>query len=345
MRKVHYFVEFLIVYSISLVVTPLAIMLHIIDIPNERKIHSMPIPKAGGLGIFIPFLIGLAWSISFHTIVNKPDDIIFAIITALFVIIGIIDDKVELKARYKLIFQVILSSISIASGFMFKNLGWFNIPATLLWYIGIINGINLIDGLDGLAAGIGLISSLTFGAIGLFINHPEIFIVSILLALGCFGFLIYNFHPAQIFMGDTGSLPLGYVLASLGIMISNASGHTVDLLLPGIVLCIPIYDFILAMVRRRINNKPLFAPDRSHFYNLLIDIYSIGHRNTVILIYAMCVIVSVIALIFLNSGIIFKLISTLCLVVIAVILTIKLGFVTTRKKSLELSCRKIIIYR
>lgn len=206
-----------------------------------------------------------------------------------------------------------------------------------------INGINLIDGLDGLAGGVGLISSLTFGIIGLLLNHSEIFMVSIFLASGCFGFLVYNFHPAKIFMGDTGSLPLGYALANIGIMVSNASGDPVNVLLPGIILCIPIYDTLLALVRRKLNGNPWFIPDRSHFYNLLVDIHGISHRNTVVFIYVMNVIIAVIALIFLYAGIIFKLLSTSCLLAVAAILTVKLRFIIIDKRHLKLSSRKVSV--
>lgn len=119
-----------IVFGISLAITPFAIKLHIIDIPSERKIHNKPIPKAGGLGIFIPFLTSMVWVTFFHNTPAKSDIIVFTIVIALFVIIGVIDDKLELKARYKLMLQILFSCISIASGLMFKNLGWFNIPVT-----------------------------------------------------------------------------------------------------------------------------------------------------------------------------------------------------------------------
>lgn len=328
------------VFGTSLIITPLAIKLHIIDTPNERKIHDKPVAKAGGLGIFIPFLIGMACLILFHKVVNRTDNLVFSIVTALFVIVGVIDDRVELKARYKLILQVSFSCISIAFGIIFKNLGRFNIPVTFLWYIGMINGINLIDGLDGLSGGIGFICALTFGIIGLLLNHSEIFMVSLFLAAGCLGFLVYNFYPAKIFMGDTGSLPLGYALASIGIIVSNASGFAVDFLLPGIVLCIPIYDTMLAMIRRKLNHKPLFEPDRNHFYNLLMDIHGISHRNTVVLIYAVNVVVSAVVLIFLRLGMIFKLLLVLLLITVAAVLTILLRFITVDKKCSDMQVSK-----
>lgn len=317
---------------VSLIIMPAVIKLNILDVPNERKIHNKPVPKAGGLGIFIPFLAGMIWFEFFHTKEITYQNITFIIITTMFVIIGVIDDKYELKARHKLILQMLFTCISMASGLMFRRFGWFNIPVTFLWYIGIINGINLIDGLDGLAGGLAVISSLGFGFIGLLLGYPEIFIFSSFLIAGCLGFLTYNFHPAKIFMGDTGSLPLGYILASMGILVSNADKGINSLLLPGFILAVPIYDTLLSMVRRKINGKPIFAPDRSHFYNLLMDVHGVGHRSTVIIIYAINVIFTVVSLLFLYTGISFKILMIMFAGTMIIILSVKFRFVATSKK-------------
>lgn len=276
---------------LSLIITPTAIKLNILDKPNYRKIHAKPIPKGGGIGIFISVLLLELNMFLFFKNYIMPDAFKFLTImlaTAVLMLVGIIDDKLELRSRVKLCIQIIAAILTLSSGIRFHT---FDIMAldlllTAAWIIGIVNAVNLIDGLDGLAAGIAVISCIGFSIVGYAYKDNEITMLSLIIIGGCLGFLKYNFRPARIFMGDTGSLPLGYNMAVIGILCENAINSKASIIVPIIMLGIPIYDTILTFVRRIINHKPIFQPDRSHFYNLIIDFKGIKHKDTVLIIYA-----------------------------------------------------------
>ena len=128
-------------------------------------------------------------------------------------IIGIIDDMIEMGAKLRFVLQLAVTTATIISGVGFEKWGWLNYPLTFFWFIGMINAVNLIDGLDGLAAGIAITACAGFGILGFLFNIPALIVIACILGAGCLGFLVFNIHPAKIFMGDTGSVPLGYILA------------------------------------------------------------------------------------------------------------------------------------
>ncbi len=326
--------ELVLAMLLSLLITPAAIKLGILDRPNYRKIHDKPIPRGGGIGIFIPVII-FEWMnfLFFKTTITLDAFKYFTILFVTFalMILGIIDDKYELGSKIKLFFQIIVTLLTLGSGLRFHT---FDIMAldlllTAVWIIGIINAVNLIDGLDGLAAGLAVISCAGFSVIGYAFGNKTIVLLSLLLIGGCLGFLKYNFRPARIFMGDTGSVPLGYNLAILGILCENAISGNASILIPVIMVGIPIYDTLLTVTRRVFNHKPIFLPDRSHFYNLMIDLKGVEHKRVVLIIYALNIALITIAGLLAFTGDIWRIVSAGIIIFAACLLSIRLGFIRT----------------
>lgn len=264
-----------------------------IDVPNEeRRIHKKPIPLMGGLSIYIAFVV---CSLYFSGFDKRVAGIVIG--GTLIVIMGIIDDIKELKPLPKLAVQIAAALIlicfdisvkSITVPFFTKggtlNVGYFGIPITLIWVVGITNAINLIDGLDGLACGIGLISSLTLFGVAIISGRDISVLLTVILAGACMGFLPYNFNPASIFMGDTGSQFLGFALAAISIQGAIKSAAAVAVAVPILALGLPIYDTLFSMVRRKINKKPMSQADRGHFHHRLLDL-GLTQRQAVYIMY------------------------------------------------------------
>lgn len=331
--------EFLFVFISTAVagvyLTRYAIKLNIIDSPNYRKIHTKPIPKAGGLGFVLPVLLIMIW---YNTIINdfqvKISDLIFFLTTIFLLILGILDDKYELNAKIKLIFQAFAAVLTVSVGMSFHLCGnyYVNYFISVVWIVGFINAMNLIDGLDGLAGGIGFIASAGILIFILQYLDKSMAITVVSLMGGLIGFLYWNRHPAKIFMGDTGSLPLGYMLAFLIIRTGNLIGGFGGAAISFFLVAIPIYDTLLSIVRRKLKHRPIFSPDRSHFYNLLMDRKGLSHKKTVYLIYAICTILVISALILNHIQLIYRYIFAIALLLAAVLASIKAGFLETDNK-------------
>lgn len=319
---------------LSLLITPAAKLLHITDKPNYRKIHDKPIPKAGGIGIFIPvLLLEMVLFLFFRTYIALDDFKYLTIVFVTFILTvdGLIDDKLELRPKLKLCIQIAVTALTLCSGIRFSTFGIkvLDMLLTAVWIIGIINAVNLIDGLDGLAAGVAAISCIGFGCIGYTFGNITITLLSLAIIGGCLGFLKYNFRPARIFMGDTGSVPLGYNLAVIGILCGNTISGKTSIVIPVIILWIPIFDTLLTVARRVINHKPLFKPDRSHFYNLLVDLKGMGHRSIVLMIYVANTALAGLSCILSVSGGIWRIVSVCIIMAAACLFSIKTGFIHT----------------
>ena len=289
----------------SILLTPLVKMLAIrigaVDTPNYRKVHARIMPRLGGLAIFGAFLIGY--------FILRPEDPTapFIILGALMIIItGVLDDMFEITAKAKLLGQLIAAGIVIYGGLDIDfiklpfggvlDFGYLNIPLTILWIVGITNAINLIDGLDGLAAGVSTIALITIAGMALMMGNAFVFAMASILAVSALGFLFYNFHPAKIFMGDTGALFLGFMIAVLALMgFKNIT--VISLVIPIIMLGVPISDTFFAIVRRYRMKQPLSAADKSHLHHCLLNV-GFTHRQTVLIIYALAAMFGVAALIF-----------------------------------------------
>ncbi len=222
-------------------------------------------------------------------------------------IVGIIDDMKDIPAKVKLCGQILAACIVVAFGvrvdFMTNifhgdifSLSIFSIPVTIIWIVAIINAVNLIDGLDGLAAGISIIAAATMAISGYASGQLLMASMAMILIGATLGFLRYNFHPAKIFMGDTGSMFLGYNLAVFAVLGVTKSFTALSLVTPILVLAIPILDTLFAIIRRKMNHKPIFKPDKHHLHHCLLN-YGFSHRDTVLIIYAVSAVLALCGLI------------------------------------------------
>ncbi|MBM7543074.1 glycosyltransferase family 4 protein [Amphibacillus cookii] len=295
---------FILALTITPIVKKIAFIIGAVDRPNNRKIHAKIMPRLGGLAIFSSFMIGFF-------IFNPDSPYVWSILIGAILItaIGIIDDVYELAARYKFFVQTISALVVVLGGVEITyvnlpfdyaiDLGYLSIPITVLWIVGITNAINLIDGLDGLAAGVSTIALITIAGLALSLSDMFVAFVSLLLIGSTLGFLVFNFHPAKIFMGDTGALFLGYMIGVLSVLgFKNAT--LFSLIVPIAILGVPILDTIFAIIRRVVHKKPLYAPDKMHLHHCLFNL-GFSHRQTVILIYAMSALFSIAGVIFNQS--------------------------------------------
>ena len=293
---VHAIIGFAVAFLVTVAVIPLVIKIafrfNIVDKPNhKRKVHNRVIPYLGGLAIFLGVVAGFFASGLYQ---QKLLSISFGAI--LIVITGLIDDKYDLPARFKLIAQIMVAIIVVRSGLIMIDvlnipffgrveLGFWGYILTVIWIVAITNAVNLIDGLDGLAAGISSIGIATIAVMAALGGKMMIFTLCLVLLGSTLGFLIYNFYPAKIFMGDTGSMFLGYSIAVFSVLGIYKSVTLFSLIVPITLLGVPIFDTIVAIFRRIRNGTPISAPDRGHLHHRLLDL-GLSQRKTVLIIYA-----------------------------------------------------------
>lgn len=288
-------ISFLVALLITPFVRKLAFKIGAVDVPKEeRKIHNKPMPRMGGFAIFIAFVLGVM--ISEGAITTTERGIIIG--ATVIVIGGILDDVLELKPRSKLSFQILASIILILHGIYinsitnpfsslsdgFININIFAIPMTIIWVVGVTNALNLIDGLDGLAAGVGFIASVTIYMVAILAERNSVATLTAILAGSILGFLPYNFNPASIFMGDTGSQLLGFLLAAISMEGAVKSATTFAIVVPILALGLPIYDTLFAVIRRKVNGKPIMEADRGHLHHRLLDL-GLSQKQSVLIMY------------------------------------------------------------
>lgn len=282
---------------ISLISTPgvikLAFKAGAVDVPkDERRIHNKPMPRMGGIAIYISFIIS---SMAFLRFDRGMIGILAG--GSIILIMGIIDDIRPVKALPKLIIQIAAALVLIYFGVTVKSVSipfiggdgsiyvkYMGIPITILWVVGITNAINLIDGLDGLACGICFISSMTLTIVSLISARYSSMYLTVILSGACLGFLPYNFNPARIFMGDTGSNFLGFILAAISIQGAIKSAAAVAVAVPILALGLPIYDTLFAMVRRKLNKMPIMEADKGHLHHKLLDL-GFTQKQSVLIMY------------------------------------------------------------
>ncbi|WP_404347850.1 undecaprenyl/decaprenyl-phosphate alpha-N-acetylglucosaminyl 1-phosphate transferase [Sutcliffiella horikoshii] len=333
--------SFMAAFITVLLVTPLVIKLaHKIgatDKPNHRKVHQKIMPRLGGLAIFIGVIAG-------YIVSGLYDERIYGITLGAIIIvtIGILDDMYELKARTKLIGQLLVAGVVVYTGLKIEfitipfvierfDLGWLAIPVTVLWIVGITNAINLIDGLDGLAAGISAIAIATL-AVMAGIAGKEMILTLCLIVLGStIAFLFYNFHPAKIFMGDTGALFLGYCISVFSLLGLYKSVTLFSFVIPIIILGVPIFDTAFAIIRRILNKQPISAPDKSHLHHRLLAI-GVSHRNTVLLIYVFGIFFSVCAVMLTSATFLGTILIMIALVITIQFIAEFVGIINVRHK-------------
>lgn len=298
------FIIVLVTFLASLVFTFISkiVAIHVgaLDIPNERSVHKVPIPLLGGLGIFLSFLLG-------YMIFAPKNTLMLSILISSFIIVllGIFDDLKPIKARYKLLIHILVAAIVVFYGNLvlgsFEIFGWildfgvFSPYVTMLIIVGIINAINLIDGLDGLCAGISSIYFLTIGIIALVMNKYDglDIILSFIMLGSTLGFLVYNFPPAKMFMGDTGSTFLGLMISVI-MLLGFKTVTITSLVIPGVLLVLPIVDTLFAIIRRAIHKKNIGAPDKEHIHHQLLK--HLSTRKTLLIIYFVDIVFSVLSI-------------------------------------------------
>jgi UDP-GlcNAc:undecaprenyl-phosphate GlcNAc-1-phosphate transferase len=307
---------FLLAAASSAVLTPLvrvlALRLGAVSNPGGRNVNERTVPRLGGIAIALGFLIPLATifpSESAVASVLRGDSrkLIGLLAGAVLMVgIGVLDDTRRVRALNKLLVQVVAAAIAFSVGFHIDavrlpllgnlSMGIFALPVTVIWIVGIVNAINLIDGLDGLAAGVVFFAGVTNFVVAS-VTH-DVFLSALMATMlgAVLGFLFFNFNPARIFMGDSGSYFLGFLLGTLSLQgSSQKASTTVSILVPILALGLPIFDTLFAMGRRFLERRPIFSPDRGHVHHRLLDM-GLTHRRAVLVLYSVSVTFTVAAI-------------------------------------------------
>ncbi|MBP1992624.1 glycosyltransferase family 4 protein [Paenibacillus eucommiae] len=298
-----YVIGFVASCLMALLLTPIvkkfAFWVGAVDAPNHRKVHTRIMPRLGGLAIFLAF-VGAYFIVSPALNSFNSDAGMGLLLGGLVIVItGALDDRFQLSPKWKLLGQIIAASIVVSFGLKIDlvnipfgvddlPIGWLSIPITILWIVGVSNAINLIDGLDGLSAGVSAIATVTILILALMMPNATVVLLSVILLGSIIGFMFYNFHPAKIFMGDSGALFLGFALATLSIL-GFKQAAVVSLLIPIMILGVPLSDTFFAIMRRYVNKLPISAPDKSHLHHCLLQL-GFSHRTTVFIIYGIALI-------------------------------------------------------
>lgn len=301
----EYFVPFLIALIVAYVLTPgvkkLAIKVGAVDKPNARKVHTHAIPRLGGLAIYVGFMAAVIFCVPVrHELLG-----LLLGCTAI-VALGIWDDICNIPAKVKLVGQIVAACIPIAFGIQIE---WLTnpfgtlivlpelvaIPVTIFWIIGFTNTVNLIDGLDGLAAGVSFIASVSMFLLAYTMNQYLPAMIIVAMAGAALGFLQYNFNPAKIFMGDTGSMLLGYTMAVAAVLGLVKTAATIALVVPLIALGLPILDTLFAIIRRKMSGVPIFQPDKGHLHHRLLAL-GMSQKQAVLIMYFVSIVLGIVAL-------------------------------------------------
>jgi UDP-GlcNAc:undecaprenyl-phosphate GlcNAc-1-phosphate transferase len=298
-------IALMVVTTLTPVVRWAAVGMGAVDAPGRRRVHVTIIPRLGGVAIAIAFYVPLLAIFGGETEVARmffaePRRIVGLALGGLVLCgTGIVDDIRGMRAWYKLALQLVAAAIAYACDYRIDaialpyvghlDMGVFSFPVTALWIVAIVNAINLIDGLDGLASGITFFVCVVNFVVGALHRDPLVMMLSASLGGAVLGFLLYNWNPASIFMGDSGSLFIGYVLATTAIQgAAIKSSTTIAILVPLIALGLPIIDTLFAMVRRFVERRPIFSPDRGHIHHRLLAM-GLNHRRAVLILYGLTI--------------------------------------------------------
>jgi UDP-GlcNAc:undecaprenyl-phosphate GlcNAc-1-phosphate transferase len=309
----YYLIAFVAALVTCTALTPLARWLALrygaVSDPGGRNVHERSIPRLGGIAIALAWGIPLLTLVIFHSacraLVGEHDRHLTGVVGggALLCVVGALDDVRGLKAVHKLAAQVLVAAGAFALGFRIEavflpfvgtlEMGAFALPITVLWIVGITNAVNLIDGLDGLAAGIAFFAAFTSFVVAHLSGSVFVALTMATLMGALVGFLFFNFNPARIFMGDSGSYFLGYLLATTALAggVQQKASTAVSLLVPVIALGLPIFDTLFSMFRRVLERRPIFSPDRGHVHHRLLEL-GLTHRRAVMVLYGVSVILA-----------------------------------------------------
>ncbi|MEH7381366.1 MraY family glycosyltransferase [Bacillus sp. JJ1533] len=350
MYTLQYLLLFIIGVAVSFILTPFVIKIAhkigAVDVPNKRKVHTNTIPRLGGLAIYFGFVITFIMMSFF-------EDVSWSILVGatIIVVTGILDDKFEIKPIQKLAGQIIAALIVLFNGLQIKVITipffsediqiswWIAFLVSFIWILGITNAVNLIDGLDGLAAGVSIIALTSIFIMSLIIGNE----VSALLAIGLIGstlgFLFFNFHPAKIFMGDTGSLLLGFLLSVMS-LIGLKQVTFVTLVIPIIILAVPIIDTLIAIIRRKINRQGIMAPDKNHMHHRLLAV-GFSHRKAVLMIYGIATFFGGSAILFYKANLLGSSLIFILLLIVIEFMIEKLSLISKNYKPMITMFHKI----
>ena len=299
-----YLFIFMMTFVSTLILIPpakrIALQFNVVDNPgpDPLKIHKAPVPYLGGAAIFGAFAMGL---LLFMGLMRGAIEIPMATSTGAFAkfsgvfvggsivfLIGLYDDIRPMSPRLRLLGQFAAGLLLILTGLKVDFIPYavVSLPLTIFYVMGAINAMNMLDGMDGLATGVGFIASMGFLVVSVMTGNMVGLVLSVLLMGATLGFLFFNFHPASIFMGDSGSTFLGFVLAALMINLTSRPFDFACFFAPLLILGLPIFDTAFAILRRLVNKKPLFMGDRSHFYDLLMDKFQ-NQRVVCVIVYGM----------------------------------------------------------
>jgi len=357
-----YYIPFFVALIIAYITTPIAkriaYKVGAIDVPkDDRRVHKKPIPRMGGLAIYISTIISFLIFTYFNQLTFDKSLISVIIGATIIVITGIIDDIKPLSAKVKLVAQIIAALVLVwggiritfisnplVEGYATIDLKMFSIPVTIFWIVGITNTLNLIDGLDGLAAGVGGIASLSllFVAstfLGIDPVYNIVMVMAAILSGAAFGFLPHNFNPAKIFMGDTGALFLGFMLSVISIKGVMKSFTAISLVLPIIVLGIPIFDTAFAILRRTLNKRPISEADRGHIHHRLLD-RGLTQKQTVLILYFVSITLGALAVLIAGMNTTQSIITLGITMAIVLLLAAQLGVIDMKTQKQIKNSRK-----
>lgn len=327
----HHIVAFAVALIVSFFATPIARKIAIstgaVNVPKDnRRVHNKPMALLGGLAIIAGFILAVVYSFAtknlkvFTKYLVQPKTLGLLAGVLIIIVLGIIDDIKPLKARIKFPVQLLAAIIVVATGTriiaiskpfqatvaLHPSMMYFLGDAlafliSVFWIVGMTNAINFIDGLDGLAAGVSGIAALTLYIVAVIRRQDDIAIIAVSLVGAIFGFLPYNFNPAKIFMGDTGATFLGFLLAIISIEGTMKSITAIAVAIPILVLGLPIFDTLFAIIRRVINGKPIGEADRGHLHHRLLDM-GLSHRMSVIILYVVSGALGLISIALVDKG-------------------------------------------
>ena len=306
-------VALMVSFLMTPVVKTFAYKVGAIDVPKDaRRMHKVPIPRLGGLAIFIGFMVSILLFVDVCHDYQMQGILLGAVII---VVLGVVDDIMALPAMLKFIVQIIAASIPATHGVViqaFSNpnifsdhlywvLGWMSIPFTILWIVAITNAVNLIDGLDGLANGVSAISATTMLVIAILVSEGQVAVVMAALVGACVGFMPYNMNPAKMFMGDTGATFLGYILSTMSIQGLLKYYAVISFVVPFLILGLPIFDTAFAFIRRIAHGQSPMHADRGHIHHRLIDM-GLNKKQAVATLYVISAILGLSAVVLTTGG-------------------------------------------
>ena len=325
---------FIVSFAFTFATTPLvrrfAFKIGAIDIPKDnRRMHKKPTPRIGGLAIIFGFTVA---TLCFA----QPSRQLYGTLAgaAIIAVMGVIDDCKNLPAKLKFVIQIIAALVVVFAGDIkidvFTNPNflsdnpywvlpeWLSVTLTVIWIVFITNAVNFIDGLDGLAAGVSAIMSISLVFISIRVGEYSIAILGIALMGSCFGFLPFNFDPAKIFMGDTGSTFLGFMLATLSIQGVFKSYAVISFAVPLLILGLPLFDALFAMIRRILRGQSPMTADRGHLHHRLVDM-GFSQKQTVFILYAISGVLGITAVLLAESGVLRALLLVICVLILLLI--------------------------